>query len=57
MPPTLEIVFKASDHNPCGIRITAAMGSLPNRARWPMPWERIKKLTIFLESRSNLVVK
>jgi hypothetical protein len=56
MPPTLVMVFLVSDLNPCGIRITAATESLPNRARWPMPWANIKKVTISLELRSNLVV-
>jgi hypothetical protein len=28
MPPILVIALMESDHNPCGIKITAAMGSL-----------------------------
>ena len=56
MPPILVIALMESDHNPCGIKITAAMGSLLSRARRLMPWRRIKLVTTFLGLLSNLMV-
>ena len=29
MPPTLVMAFKVSEHNPCGMRITAAWDRFP----------------------------